>query len=1164
MRVDELCLKAYGPFADRTLDLSGGEQGLHVIYGANEAGKSTALRALKALLYGVDERTTDGFLHGNDSLRVGGRLRLTGGRELALTRRKGRKQTLLAATGEHALDEGLLLPFVSAVSSSVFSSLFGIDHQGLVDGGEQILQQKGDVGSTLFAAALGSRAFQALLSQLEDEAAELYRPSGSKYPINKAIADHKDARREMREAALAVRDWEVHTHSLEEAARRLEAIQDEMAALLREKSGVERLRRILPSVGLRRTTLTAVAAMGAVVQLPSDFGERRRTLLTDRTEAQERLATIRARQSVLRVEAERIVSPARLMNEEGTICSVFQRLGAYRKAVADRPTIEGKRQQARNDARDILKRLRPDISLDDVPSLRPGIAAAKRPIQDLSARHQALETAVRKATKALADKDLKIAALRADLGSVPKEWETAPIKRAVGDARRGGDLDRLLRESVHAEARQERQCLDELSALGLWPGPLEAAHALPVPSNETVESYVESFRLAEERRRSLADEHRLASREMTDVERTLEAMRLAGAVPTELDLVAARHRRDQGWTLVKRAWLEHIDIDQDARAYDGEHTLPEAYEASVTVADDLADRLRREADRVATHAQALVRRDELSAVLKTLDVDAVASSGAHRSLDSEWTREWSACGIIPSNPLQMRAWLNRFAGLRGHVTSLVDIREKSATLRETIAAHRANLASQLAAVGTAPPEAGESLSVFLQMADTVIESVEAVAAKRSDLRRVMEERAEAAAELERDSFALGAWKDEWSALVQSLGQPPDSRPSQIQSLVDGYTELFGKLDEEDAHSRRVYGIDQDIAKFDEEVRTFVNELAPEIEDTDIARRVERLNDALKRATADEARARSLEQQLREMALDIQETERKLTNTSEGLETLCREAQCDHVEQLQDAERRSEIFTGLRAKVMALEDKIVDDGDGADLQALVGEAEGVSADDLPGRLEGVGARVTELEEERGRLRETKGAEESELRRMTGASTAADAASKAQEVLASMRHSVESYLRTRAAALLLRKEIDRYREANQDPVLIRGATLFSSITCGSFAGISTEVTDEEPRLVGVRPGGVQVHVGGMSSGTRDQLYLALRLATLERYLATSESMPFVVDDILINFDDARALATLAILAEFSARTQVLLFTHHLRIREMATRVKSPCGVFVQELP
>ena len=58
--------------------------------------------------------------------------------------------------------------------------------------------------------------------------------------------------------------------------------------------------------------------------------------------------------------------------------------------------------------------------------------------------------------------------------------------------------------------------------------------------------------------------------------------------------------------------------------------------------------------------------------------------------------------------------------------------------------------------------------------------------------------------------------------------------------------------------------------------------------------------------------------------------------------------------------------------------------------------------------------------------------------------------------------------------------------------------------------------------------------MSDGTRDQLFLSLRLASLDRQLAVSEPFPFVLDDILLNFDDARARATLEQLTEVARQT------------------------------
>ena len=87
--------------------------------------------------------------------------------------------------------------------------------------------------------------------------------------------------------------------------------------------------------------------------------------------------------------------------------------------------------------------------------------------------------------------------------------------------------------------------------------------------------------------------------------------------------------------------------------------------------------------------------------------------------------------------------------------------------------------------------------------------------------------------------------------------------------------------------------------------------------------------------------------------------------------------------------------------------------------------------------------------------------------------------------------------------------------------------------------------------------------MSDGTRDQLYLALRLAGLERHLETAEPLPLVVDDLLINFDDGRASAALRLLAELSDKTQVLFFTHHARLVELAQQSVPPAKLALHHL-
>ena len=106
-------------------------------------------------------------------------------------------------------------------------------------------------------------------------------------------------------------------------------------------------------------------------------------------------------------------------------------------------------------------------------------------------------------------------------------------------------------------------------------------------------------------------------------------------------------------------------------------------------------------------------------------------------------------------------------------------------------------------------------------------------------------------------------------------------------------------------------------------------------------------------------------------------------------------------------------------------------------------------------------------------------------------------------------------------------------------------------------------DRPALRFVREGGAEVDVSALSAGTRDQLYLSLRLASLLRFAEIAGPMPLVLDDVLVHFDDERSAAALSVLAEVSQSIQVLFFTHHARLVDLARRAVPPGLLVVHEL-
>jgi uncharacterized protein YhaN len=176
-------------------------------------------------------------------------------------------------------------------------------------------------------------------------------------------------------------------------------------------------------------------------------------------------------------------------------------------------------------------------------------------------------------------------------------------------------------------------------------------------------------------------------------------------------------------------------------------------------------------------------------------------------------------------------------------------------------------------------------------------------------------------------------------------------------------------------------------------------------------------------------------------------------------------------------------------------------------------------------------------------------------MDGSAHAAELAAQLAQTRARIRRLAEQWLQRRFATRLLQDARDRFAERHRDPLLPLIAGYFSQLTEGAFSAVEIDFDQgEQPVLVARRRSGERLGVEALSTGTRDQLYLALRLATLEQRAAHAEPLPLIVDDILVQFDDQRSRATLAALASFSAQTQVILFTHHRYVVEQALALQA----------
>ncbi len=112
--------------------------------------------------------------------------------------------------------------------------------------------------------------------------------------------------------------------------------------------------------------------------------------------------------------------------------------------------------------------------------------------------------------------------------------------------------------------------------------------------------------------------------------------------------------------------------------------------------------------------------------------------------------------------------------------------------------------------------------------------------------------------------------------------------------------------------------------------------------------------------------------------------------------------------------------------------------------------------------------------------------------------------------------------------------------------RASEIFGEITNGSFEIVRIKNSDFELDVAANAASEPRNELF-LSQGTMDELYLSLRLALCEKIVSESPAPPIILDDALVNFDEARMKKTLDYLKELAKNRQIILFTCHLRESE-----------------
>ncbi|MBQ9370563.1 MAG: AAA family ATPase [Thermoguttaceae bacterium] len=178
---------------------------------------------------------------------------------------------------------------------------------------------------------------------------------------------------------------------------------------------------------------------------------------------------------------------------------------------------------------------------------------------------------------------------------------------------------------------------------------------------------------------------------------------------------------------------------------------------------------------------------------------------------------------------------------------------------------------------------------------------------------------------------------------------------------------------------------------------------------------------------------------------------------------------------------------------------------------------------------------------------------EIKALENAEKPMETLGEVQKNLAQLREYVDEYAPLKIANEFIERSLKNFQGDKMDDILERASEILKEITNGRYYKIEEieskqQKSKETKEYIVLENTGQDKKKEQLSSGTRAQLYLALRLALIAEYDEHSEPLPVLMDDVLVNSDETRARRILEVLAEMATeQRQIILLSCHKSTRD-----------------
>ena len=1146
MRFDTIHIPAFGPFTDFSRDFENNGHDIHLVYGANEAGKSSLLRGIHQMFYGIPAHSNDTFVHEKTKLRIGGSISHNT-KKLSFLRKKGRANTLLDPQG-NTIDDAELGTFLGTVNGEFFDSMFGLDTQSLRDGADALLSGEGDLGTQLFSASLGGTPIEAAITKLEAEADSLFKGSGSKNKsILPALKAYKEGEKLANSSATKVTAWNALLKDIKSAQAAFDCVDQRLSENRSRALQLSNLTSALPTYS-KFLQLSSQLEANSAPDVSSDFIPRFRSTLAQQKDLSRSLQI--QQQSILDQQQDLAKIPdsdAALQH----IVEVEVLSNGFETYLANLEAVEQLQREIES-LESTLQIYSEQLELDSPDQ-----------IDQLSTISEIQHSQFKQLAQALSKQELRRQLAESELTEIESNIaQHQDDQQCFSNSSDTSELEDLIQlseshaaELPHQEVREEeaqklshrKDILVSQLKLGSLADPAIAESDIPglaVPSEDAIQQQLQRENDLLENLQSHQHKIEGYEEELATEQSQLDRLKAQAAIYSHADLTTARQSRD--------SQLSDISVTVSAEKTLTADTFTQLSTA-INLADTIADALHSNAENIAMAETHLVKIESLT--LKKQNSERYKQEVLNDL--EKWSTAWQArCAAIPvqlQSPADMLQWRSQWHEL---CTTIEDLNERQRRIEKHSEQGQRLIAQMQLTVQSKDNNFRALLSHLKSEFKAATRGQGKLEAAQTALVSAQLKRTSAIEKFDLAESALADSQSSWSTLCAGDDFPVNSHPDQVLALIDkrglaqqeaisynsNLKELETKTKSVENYSSKASELTQLLLdENSDDVSLSVPQLKQHIAIAQQAHtKAATINDSI---TAEQRKLPALELQINDLDAELQKfLEQVPVGELDAMEAA--------ILTIESKAKLSEALASQRDTLQSLANQ----GKQNDLDTFFAELDGLDPDQLKLELDALAATAQPLQHERDTsLKALDEFKQQQHALQQASDTAAAHKQDAANALALLVTDTERFIRLQYAISFLRDQVEAFRKKSQGPMIEKTSHYFSALTSNRYSGVAAQLDDKgKPQLVALRRNGdtnLEVHTAGLSEGTADQLYLALRLAAIDLHLDKHTPIPLILDDLLMTFDDERTRALLPVLVELSKKTQILIFTHHSHLNALA---------------